>query len=96
MSLQKKEYYNKILEGSKNNIQQTWKVISHIIRNRCYKSEFLTYFVNSSGSIGGDLKSNVCYVNDYFVCVGTDVASKIKVPGDKTDSFNNLITVNSK
>lgn len=43
-----------------------------------------------------DLKSIVDYFNDYFVGVGTDVGSKIKVPGDKTDSFNNLITVNSK
>lgn len=42
MRLQKKEYYNKILENSKKkqqkNIQQTWKVISHIIWNR-YRKE---------------------------------------------------------
>lgn len=38
----------------------------------------------------------MCVTSMTFVCVGTDVASKIKVPGDKTDSFNNLITVNSK
>lgn len=43
-----------------------------------------------------DLKSIVGYFTDYFEGVGTDVASKIKVPGEKTDSLNNLITVQFK
>ena len=45
---QKKEYYNKTLEDSTNNIQRTWKVINQIIRNKGYKSGFACYFLNSS------------------------------------------------
>lgn len=81
----RKKYYNKILEDNKNNIQRTWKVINHIIYNRNYKSDFPSYFLN---------KSDVAVDNlNYFVNVGSTLASKILVPGDKKDMFHHLIDV---
>lgn len=48
--LQKKKFYSEKIEASKNNIQKTWKVINHIIRNKSTKTEFPNFFWNFSGS----------------------------------------------
>lgn len=44
MRLKKKEYYSKMLEDSKNNMQRTWKVLNNIIWNQCNISELPNYF----------------------------------------------------
>lgn len=69
----------------------TWKVIDNIIRTRCHESEFPSCFLNGSNDTVDNLKSIVEDFNDYFVGVGSTLASKIVVSDDKKDFFNNLI-----
>ncbi len=91
---QKKKFYSEKLESSKNNIQKTWEVINHIIRNKLTKTEFPNYFWNISGSKVEHLKTIVNNFNDYFVSVGPTLANKIIVDNQNKELFNGLIKWN--
>lgn len=94
MRRQKKECYNKFLEDSKNNIQKTWKVINHIIRNSHKKSEYPSYFLNGSGDKVNGLQNIVEEFKNYFVGAGSNLASKISMVDKNLNILDNLIKDN--
>ena len=91
---QKKTFYSEKLEASKSNIQKTWKVINHIIRNKSIQTEFPSYFWNNSGTKVELLKTIANNFNDYFVSAGPSLANKIIVDNQNKDLFNGLIKRN--
>ena len=71
MRCNKKEYYSKLLEENKSNIQGTWKVLNNIIKKVLGKQ--ISFFVNNQNVTINNRKEVVDEFNDYFVKVVKDV-----------------------
>ena len=71
MRCNKKEYYSKLLEENKSNIQGTWKALNNIIKKVLGKQ--ISFFVNNQNVTINNRKEVADEFNDYFVKVVKDV-----------------------
>ena len=88
-----KKYYSNLLDENKNNIKEAWKILNTIINKKSKNSAYPQQFNDLNGNIITDEKLAANKFNDFFVNVGTNLASKIKVE-DKCNIFNYLSASN--
>ncbi len=86
----KKDYYNKLLDKHKNNIQTTWKVLNSIIKKNTGKVDYPNYFVNDDKLSINKMNDIVNEFNEYFVNIGSNLAKVIveQRTGDRIDETN--------
>jgi exonuclease III len=85
----KKLYYQNCFNNFKDDIKKTWKTINDMIGNIKTKSDFPQYFLVNN-EIVNNPKDIANEFNDYFVKIGTELASKIESP--QNSSFNDYLT----
>ena len=76
--INKKEYYNKLLENNKNNIKGTWDILNKIIRNKT-NSNCPDHFIEKDKTIT-NMTEIVEGFNNFFVSVGPNLANEINPP----------------
>ncbi len=86
----KNDYYNKLLDKHKNNIQTTWKVLNSIIKNNTGKIDYPNYFVNDDKLSINKMNDIVNEFNEYFVNIGSNLAKVIveQRTVDRIDDIN--------
>ncbi len=86
----KKNYYNKLLDKHKNNIQSTWKVLNSIIKKNTGKIDYPNYFVNDDKLSINKINDIVNEFNEYFVNIGSNLAKVIveQRTVDRIDEIN--------
>ncbi|XP_035986589.1 uncharacterized protein LOC118560057 [Fundulus heteroclitus] len=72
----KREYYNKLLEGNKNNIKGIWTILNSIVRKESKGIKLPEYFTEKDKIIK-DMTDVANGFNRFFVNVGPELASKI-------------------
>ena len=92
--LSKEKYYSKLVEGSRNNIRETWKLINTLIRKNSGKTISPQSILKEDNHIykKEDIANEF---NNFFVNVGPDLARDIVQPIN-TDEVSNLIEINVK
>jgi hypothetical protein len=82
----KVRYYSKLLDDVRNDVKQTWKILNSLTsktRKTCnYPSEF-----NNNGEYVKEYKNIADAFNEYFVTVGSSLASKIPQCERKFDHY---------
>ena len=71
-----KQYYSKLLEESKNNTKETWKIIKNLLNKKSKKSYYPSEFKNNGSTISGN-KKIAEYFNQFFVNIGPSLARTI-------------------
>ena len=89
----KKDYYHKLLDYHKNNIQGTWKTLNSIIKNGTGKDGYPNYFKNKN-KIMENPKEIANEFNNFFVNVGPNLANEIEEPREKDGLDEKLINLN--
>ncbi len=86
----KKDYYNKLLDKHKNNIQSTWKVLNSIIKKNTGKIDYPNYLVNDDKLSINKMNDIVNEFNEYFVNIGSNLAKVIveQRTVDRIDEIN--------
>ncbi len=75
----KQEYYNKLLENSKNNIKGTWNILNKIISNRTTNSNYIDHFIETEKTIT-NMTDVVEGFNNFCVSVGPKLTKEINPP----------------
>ena len=75
LRLSKKDYFAHQFEKEKNNIRNTWKVINSVLNNKM-SSCTVNSIMHEGKLIHNPTQIANCF-NDYFVNIGSDLASKI-------------------
>ena len=91
--ISKKDYYHKILEQQKNNIQGTWKILNNIIKKGTGKPEY-PKFLKKDNTFKENAKEIADDFNNFFVNVGPNLAKEIEEPRDKAGLDESLIDQN--
>lgn len=89
----KKDYYYKILDQHKSNIQGTWKILNSIIKKGTSNIN-LPNHINKNNTIIDRPKEIADAFNDFFVNVGPNLAKKIVEPNDKHGLDEKVINMN--
>ena len=71
-----KQYYSNLLEESKNNTKETWKIIKSLLNKKSKKSYYPSEFKNNGSTISGN-KKIAEYFNQFFVNIGPSLARTI-------------------
>jgi hypothetical protein len=72
----KSRYYSELLESSKNNVKNMWKILNKLIAKNKSKDKYPNEFKTDDDIIKGDKNISEAF-NDYFVNIGPNLASKI-------------------
>lgn len=86
----KKLYYDNLFENFKNDIKATWRTIGEILSRTKKKKSFPSLFKDEKNNIITDKTLIANKFNSFFASIGSDLAKKIKVSGNK--SFKNFLT----
>jgi hypothetical protein len=87
----KKEYYHRLLEQQRSNIQGTWKILNSIIKKGTGKKDYPMYFTKEN-IIMDKSKEIANEFNNFFVKVGSNLATEILEQRDKEGlDVNNII-----
>ena len=72
-----KDYYSNLLEESKQNIKETWKIINKLLNKKSTKkSSYPSEFKNNGSTISGN-KNIAEHFNQFFVNIGPTLAKNI-------------------
>lgn len=88
----KKDYFTKLLNSKKNNIQGMWKVLNMVMGNSSNSLNYPEYFIDNSKIIS-DEEDIVNRFNNFFVNIGPELAKEIKMVNEPLE---NLIETNPK
>ena len=89
----KKDYYHKLLEQHKNNIQGTWKILNGIIKKGNVKPSYPN-FVKKDNTIIESANEIANEFNNFFVNVGPNLAGRIEEQRDPEGLDERLIPMN--
>lgn len=82
-----KEYYSNLLEESKQNIKETWKIINKLFNKKSTKnSSYPSEFKNNGSTISGN-KNIAEHFNQFFVNIGPTLAKNIPKCNSNYKSF---------
>lgn len=89
----KKEYYLTLLEQSRSNTQETWRILNSIIKKGSKNKNYPDYFKKDKDIVLDKTKDIVNEFNDFFVNVGFNLAKEIPESRNNND-LNKHITQN--
>lgn len=72
----KQDYYNNLLDNSKNNIKLIWNTLNNIIRNKSRMINYPQYYKDGDKIIN-NMEEVVESFNKFFVEAGQNVVEKI-------------------
>ena len=71
-----KQHFSTLLEASRNNIKDTWKVINGLLNKKSCKRSYPANFINNGATVSGDV--NIAeHFNQFFVGIGPTLAKRI-------------------
>ncbi|KAF7660965.1 hypothetical protein LDENG_00270650, partial [Lucifuga dentata] len=89
---QRKDYYSKLLDENRSNMNGTWSVINSVIKSKAGKSAYPNYFVRDDTFLY-DMKISANEFNNFFVNVGPNLAKEI--PEITVDDYTGNSYVNN-
>ena len=82
-----KEYYSNLLEESKQNIKETWKIVNKLLNKKSTKNpSYSSEYKNNGSTIPGN-KNIAEHFNQFFVNIGPTLAKNILKCSSKYKSF---------
>ena len=72
-----KEYYSNLLEESKQNIKETWKIINKLLNKKSTKNSSYPSEIKNNGSTISGNKNIAEHFNQFFVNIGPTLAKSI-------------------